>query len=434
MAIKSPFFESEQAIFICEDEDKLTARPEYQQVRAEINRKFSPLAGRVDWQKVEQLVVTLAQQDGVDLLLASYYCVAKTRNDGLNGLANGLELLGFALSSRWQHWALPINRRAELVNWLVAKCIDEIKRMRPEQTHLRQLYRCERALAAMHTLFEQASAPAPNLDSIGYWVFEAIDRIEHAKPATPVKTQVLIKYKQRWPMFVSGAVLGLLLVLPFKLPHKQEITVEDRINNSLTGPIALSKAQVKDVLRLHKPEELVAAKPKVTLAYQAKINSLLTAPNDSNLLQAEQLASALIYLYPDDKALKRDLYKIKYQQQAAIENLNTQYQRFAKARSGFANLNLAVEQVQRNASRENLKKVKQLSKPIYSYAIGLSPIMARLWYTEELLQKGQFEDAEKEIDKLELALDGVGLKLARLKQLQQIQSSSDEVLISQIEQ
>ncbi len=172
----------------------------------------------------------------------------------------------------------------------------------------------------------------------------------------------------------------------------------------------------------------------MTLAYQSKINNLLNAPNNSNLLQAEQLASALVYLYPDDQGLKRDLYKIKYQQQTAIENLNTQYQRFAKARSGFANLNLAVEQMQRSTTPENVKKVKQLSQPIYSYAIGLSPIMARLWYTEELLQKGQYEDAAKEIDKLDLVLNGVGLKLARLKQLKQIQSSSDEVLLSQIEQ
>ncbi|MCE0559229.1 type VI secretion system ImpA family N-terminal domain-containing protein [Motilimonas sp. E26] len=423
MTLKVPFYFSDLALLITEDEAKLKAEDQYQTIRSEINRKFTPLSGRIDWDKVATLVLKLGQQQGLDLLLSAYFCIAKTKQQGLAGLTCGLEVLSFTFNSRWDSWSLPLDKRVDLINWTIAQCVDDVKGMTVDANLLRELYRCERALSDLAQAFEQSpELKMPHLDSLGYLIFEHIDRLE--KPVVKAKqtTQVVTKKVVRWGWLKLGIGLvgGFLLTLPAAVPFYTTPTVQDWLAPWQRVPTLLGKADTKLVIASFSERDLAANKANITRLYQQKITQLMALDTHSTQLEAEQLASSLAYLFPEDPSLKLQHQEIKAEQIKQLDQLNKLHQRFAASRTVMANLEQKSQQLKAVPAA-----IKQDIKQLHRYAISLSPILARAYYLDELLERGETNKAEQELVELETYLSGLQLKASLAKQTLQLQQGID---------
>lgn len=163
------------------DTSRLRDSSDYQKIRSEINRRFNPLAGLTDWEKVRTLCEKVAQEEGGDLLVAIYYTVAAMKTRGLAGLANGLELQVSVLGTGHEDNDMPAARRLELYRWMLGRIGEEVRAMRPEQGQIRELYRCERSLQAIDAfLSKQNGTKVDDLDALGFTIFEHIDRLKAA--------------------------------------------------------------------------------------------------------------------------------------------------------------------------------------------------------------------------------------------------------------
>ena len=69
------------------------ALPEFSAIREEINKANHPSQPELNWKLVESLALSIFKANGVDLHTATYYTLARTRNQGLAGFCEGAELL-----------------------------------------------------------------------------------------------------------------------------------------------------------------------------------------------------------------------------------------------------------------------------------------------------------------------------------------------------
>ena len=61
------------------------ALPEFSAIREEINKANHPSQPELNWKLVESLALSIFKANGVDLHTATYYTLARTRNQGLAG-------------------------------------------------------------------------------------------------------------------------------------------------------------------------------------------------------------------------------------------------------------------------------------------------------------------------------------------------------------
>jgi type VI secretion system protein VasL len=155
---------------------KLVEQKEYRQVMAEIQRKLTPLSGSTNWGLIQNNGVILGQEIGFDCRLSAYFTLANLKTNGLTGYADGLEVLLTSISC--DQTITPSERR-DLFDWLNDKVLTELKSVRPSYDSLRALYRCERYCDQLdHLLNNQQPTYSVNFETLGYVIFDYIDRIE----------------------------------------------------------------------------------------------------------------------------------------------------------------------------------------------------------------------------------------------------------------
>ena len=65
--------------------------PEYEALRAEINKLSHASRPEVDWVRIHQLASQIFEKHGVDLQTAIYFTLARSRIQGLSGFTEGCE-------------------------------------------------------------------------------------------------------------------------------------------------------------------------------------------------------------------------------------------------------------------------------------------------------------------------------------------------------
>lgn len=92
------------------------ALPEFSAIREEINKANHPSQPELNWKLVESLALSIFKANGVDLHTATYYTLARTRNQGLAGFCEGAELLAAMIIHEWdKFW--PQSGPARLRCW-----------------------------------------------------------------------------------------------------------------------------------------------------------------------------------------------------------------------------------------------------------------------------------------------------------------------------
>ncbi|MCC4236402.1 type VI secretion system ImpA family N-terminal domain-containing protein [Vibrio anguillarum] len=387
----------------------------YQKVRDEINRRNNPLSGGPDWAVVKVSCETLAKGPGIDLLLCGYYTVACLKMQGLAGYANGVELLCCCLSNLPKPDVKSAKMRKEVLDWVNARVVRELKDLRPNHEALRDLYRCERFCERMHAILElQQPDYVVDFEGVGFAIFEHIDRLEtqyHSllKRHTQTEQVEQVRSQKRSRVthvaaFISG-VLGVVMVYGAVtyLPFFNSISYA----TNLRLPALHTPEQVNAFQQANSPAKLEQLSNEIVPLYREAIEQKMARSFESARVEAQQVLDALLQLYPQTESVLEVDQAFADAKREALQQTERFMERFSETRTKMANIALL-------AQKGKLTELQRQTKSLEEFAISLSPIYGRAAYVEELLKKGDVVQAEQEFMILKQRLNNLSWKMAEL--------------------
>ncbi|MCW2473239.1 MULTISPECIES: VasL domain-containing protein [unclassified Symbiopectobacterium] len=141
--------DAQQALNVGRDPRML---PEFDALRAEINKLSHASRPDVDWMRVHDMATTLFEKQGVDLQTALYFALARSRLAGLSGFTESCEFLANLIVTQWDNFWPPVHQeraRVEMLDWFIARISEVIRQYDISHEDKRLVYRCERALQLM---------------------------------------------------------------------------------------------------------------------------------------------------------------------------------------------------------------------------------------------------------------------------------------------
>ncbi|OEE67140.1 Type VI secretion-related protein VasL [Enterovibrio norvegicus FF-33] len=403
-------------IKLAADDSRLKDSADYQKIRNEINRRFNPLAGSVDWEKVRTLCEKVATTDGADLLVAIYYTVASLKTQGLPGFANGLELQVAVLRDTRVDQAMPQAKRIELYRWMLGRLGEELRAMQPQLSQLRDLYRCERALQAIdRNLSQRGSEKVADLDVLGYTIFEHIDRLENSSrpnaAISPPPVEVKVKKQNASALlFVLGAMLGAAVLYGLQYVQGSRPSPTSELTIALAEPKIISLEEAQQIRSEFGAQGLKHHQSQLLNRYSDKLSLLTDADISDTFRSSLDLAESVQYLFPDSPEAQQMTESIQRWQSGVVADFDELNDRFVTARTRAANVSLLVR-------TGKIDQVQALAVGLENYAISLSPLIARITYAERLIQQGEFMKAETELEVLDKNLKSVVMKKMLLQRL-----------------
>lgn len=140
--------------------------PLFEELQAEIDKLGSPSAtGGINWSRAASLAEEILRNESKDLLVASYFSVARIHSDGITGLKTGLHLFSDLLETFWDTMFPKKKRmrgRVAAVEWWVEKSETALEQLNLHsidatlQTSL--LDDCEQLSALIQELFPDPPA------------------------------------------------------------------------------------------------------------------------------------------------------------------------------------------------------------------------------------------------------------------------------------
>jgi type VI secretion system protein VasL len=228
------------------------ALADYGALREELSKLTHPARPDVNWKKVEQLCLSLFQQNGIELQTASWYTQARTQLVGLSGLNEGLAILEALVSRQWSGlWPQPMHARMEIFTGLSQRLQQALRSITLEYRDLPQIYQAEKLinalcdvlqrlelkhasqLAALSTLMHSAAIRLENMHATTdsavvlpaavetaerEWVSDNREPWVYVGQSEPAEPQVVIaaaappsKRQLQWKGFVTGVVVTVLV-------------------------------------------------------------------------------------------------------------------------------------------------------------------------------------------------------------------------------
>lgn len=124
--------------------------PDYSALRDELAKLNHPARPDVDWQRVEQLSLSLFRHNGVELQTACWYTLARTRLAGIGGLNEGLAMLKALLSHQWgRMWPQPVHARMEILAGFSQRLQKLMRTLTLHYADLPLIYQAEKHLNAL---------------------------------------------------------------------------------------------------------------------------------------------------------------------------------------------------------------------------------------------------------------------------------------------
>lgn len=406
---------------------------DYSALREELGKLAHPARPDVDWKKVEQLCLSLFQQNGIELQTASWYTQARVQRAGLAGLNEGLAILDALISYQWPNlWPQPAHARMEILTGLSQRLQQSLRTMTLTYCDLPAIYQAEQLintlcdvlqrlelkhasqLVALSTFMHSAAIRLENLhaptdsavvlstivdkpereratESHKPWVY--IGQSEAVEPQVITATETSSKRHVQWKGFTAGVVVTVLIggginagVNAFYHPPSAESLME-------TLPL-LSKplnTQALAALKNQQSDMLSKQASKVISATQQRTSQLATLSPRWAQETGTQLVTQALVLWPDNPATAT-LAK-KWSQQlnanaAPLENLNGWYSANMQLQQLADKLNGLDEQ------RGKYMTVSQLKSSVFAIQQALN----RSQPVEESLRKlAEMKQQEKEL-------------------------------------
>jgi type VI secretion system protein VasJ len=145
--------------------------PEYEQLQAEIDKLSSPSAsGGIDWQKVNDLAVSILERKCKDLLVVSYLAVSQIHMRRIEGLADGLQVLHDLIEHYWDDLFPPKKRmrgRLAAIEWWIEKTEMALKEITSQPVAAGKMDAINHALTQIDSLLAEHLPEPPLLRPMG---------------------------------------------------------------------------------------------------------------------------------------------------------------------------------------------------------------------------------------------------------------------------
>ncbi|MGO1296478.1 MAG: type VI secretion system ImpA family N-terminal domain-containing protein [Vibrio sp.] len=404
--------------YLTDDSHEIRDLADYETVREQLNRRFNPLAGGPNWDEIYACCQRLAQGPGLDLLMTGYFTVASLKVTGLTGLANGLEMLAAYLSMQPTPSAKQCNARKDIFDWVNSRVARELKDLKPSYEELRDLYRAERYCERLHQLLEQQQ-PQQLIDfeSLGYALFEHIDRIE-ARYHTLLKrqekeTQSLHDWVPRprhyWRL-AAAFLCGMVVIVAAWFGY-QRISWFHQDDYAIAQPVPLltSLEQAQRYQARVSESQLARWEDEFVPLYTSSIERHMHTSVFSHVWQAQQQMSVLNTLYPQSPLVVKLEDKLKKNQHDALAQTQHFVERFREIRTLMANVSLM-------AKKGRVRALQQHTQDLEDFAVSLSPIYGRVDYVQTLIKQGEMDKANKEFLVLKQRLNSLSWQMIQLRQ------------------
>lgn len=159
------------------------ALPDYALLRDELAKLSHPARPDVDWNRVEQLSLSLFRQNGVELQTAAWYTLARTRLNALAGLNEGLALLEALLVHQWGiMWPQPVHARMEILAGFSHRLQAQLRTLTLRYSDLPQIYQAEQHLNALRDVLQRLELKnASQMEGLCRFMQTAAVRLENAE-------------------------------------------------------------------------------------------------------------------------------------------------------------------------------------------------------------------------------------------------------------
>lgn len=126
------------------------------ELQAEMGKLTHPARPDVDWHRVESLCLALFRQNGVELQTLVCYIFAKTKQQGLVGMTDGLEALQTLMARYWaDFWPVQVHSRVALLSWVADKMQQSLRTIDVPYQELPRVYRCGQYLSDIEKVLRQ---------------------------------------------------------------------------------------------------------------------------------------------------------------------------------------------------------------------------------------------------------------------------------------
>ncbi|ENW8485120.1 type VI secretion system ImpA family N-terminal domain-containing protein, partial [Escherichia coli] len=163
----------------------------------EINKANHPSQPELNWKLVESLALSIFKANGVDLHTATYYTLARTRNQGLAGFCEGAELLAAMIIHEWdKFWPQSGPARTEMLDWFNTRTGNILRQQVSfSENDLSLLYRTERALQLICDKLQQVELKRqPRVENLLYFVQNTRKRFEpQPRNRTDTAAQTMVR-------------------------------------------------------------------------------------------------------------------------------------------------------------------------------------------------------------------------------------------------
>lgn len=210
------------------------------ELQAEMGKLTHPARPDVDWRRVESLCLALFRQNGVELQTLVCYILARTKQQGLVGMTEGLEALQTLMTRHWgDFWPVQVHSRVTLLSWLAEKIQQSLRTMEVQYQALARVYRCEQYLAELEKVLRQCELwHLTRMDIVAGQLRNVALRLERLTPqeteagvtpitasaiapsepeeiaprvAPPARQTTVTPSRRSWPMFFAGMMTAVCL-------------------------------------------------------------------------------------------------------------------------------------------------------------------------------------------------------------------------------
>lgn len=158
------------------------ALPDYQKLCQEMAKLSHPACPDVDWQFIERCCLALFNSNGADLQTASAYALARSHLAGLEGMSEGVTVLGSLFQTDSKPWPRGVSARAEILGQLFGQWQAVLREMDINICDLADLGRLNLKLEQLHlTLLDHT--PVPTLEALRQQIAQRAARTKRDAPA-----------------------------------------------------------------------------------------------------------------------------------------------------------------------------------------------------------------------------------------------------------
>lgn len=154
---------------------------DYTALRDELAKLNHPARPDVDWQRAEQLSLSLFRQNGVELQTASWYTLARTHLAGIAGLNEGLLILKTLLIHQWgTMWPQQAHARIDILTGLSRRLQSMLRTFTLHYTDLPQIYQAEQDLDALREVLRRLELKnVSQIDELCIFMHSTATRLEN---------------------------------------------------------------------------------------------------------------------------------------------------------------------------------------------------------------------------------------------------------------